>query len=62
MNHPLYQLILARVREFTREPDVFLGLLIGGMSMGQLLSIPMVVIGAALFIWAAKRSRLEPTR
>jgi phosphatidylglycerol:prolipoprotein diacylglycerol transferase len=48
--------------EFTREPDVFLGLLIGGMSMGQLLSIPMVIIGAALFIWAAKRSRLEPTR
>ena len=21
MNHPLYQLILARVREFTREPE-----------------------------------------
>lgn len=46
--------------EFTREPDDFLGLLLGGLSMGQLLSIPMVIIGLALFIWAAKRSSPEP--
>lgn len=34
--------------EYTREPDAFLGLLPGGFTMGQLLSIPMVLIGVAL--------------
>jgi phosphatidylglycerol:prolipoprotein diacylglycerol transferase len=42
--------------EFTREPDNFLGLLAGGLSMGQWLSIPMVLLGAAFFIITAKRS------
>jgi phosphatidylglycerol:prolipoprotein diacylglycerol transferase len=31
--------------EFAREPDAFLGLLAGGLSMGQLLSLPMVAGG-----------------
>ena len=35
--------------EFTREPDNFLGLLAGGLSMGQWLSLPMVALGAILF-------------
>lgn len=48
--------------EFTREPDAFLGLLAGGLSMGQLLSIPMVLIGLWLFARAAKQSPPEPTR
>lgn len=48
--------------EFTREPDDFLGLLAGGLSMGQLLSLPMILIGLALFIWAARRSSPAPTR
>ena len=34
--------------EFTREPDSFLGLLSFGMSMGQWLSLPMVVAGIVL--------------
>jgi phosphatidylglycerol:prolipoprotein diacylglycerol transferase len=34
--------------EFAREPDAFLGLLAGGLSMGQLLSIPMVIAGIYL--------------
>lgn len=42
--------------EFTREPDNYLGLLTGGLSMGQLLSIPMVLAGAIIFVWSAKRS------
>jgi phosphatidylglycerol:prolipoprotein diacylglycerol transferase len=42
--------------EFTREPDNFLGLLAGGLSMGQWLSIPMVVVGVLLFALTAKRS------
>jgi phosphatidylglycerol:prolipoprotein diacylglycerol transferase len=40
--------------EFTRAPDKFLGLLALGLSMGQWLSLPMVVIGIALMIWAYK--------
>jgi phosphatidylglycerol:prolipoprotein diacylglycerol transferase len=31
--------------EFTREPDRFLGVLALGMSMGQWLSLPMVLVG-----------------
>ncbi|GAA0775884.1 prolipoprotein diacylglyceryl transferase [Castellaniella ginsengisoli] len=48
--------------EFTREPDDFLGLLAGGLSMGQWMSLPMILIGLALFIWAARRSSPAPTR
>jgi phosphatidylglycerol:prolipoprotein diacylglycerol transferase len=42
--------------EFTREPDDFLGLLAGGLSMGQLLSLPMIAIGALIFWRSARRS------
>jgi len=45
------------VAEFAREPDKFLGPLAAGLSMGQWLSIPMILSGAALFAWAAKSSR-----
>ena len=41
------------IAEFYREPDAFLGYLIGGATMGQLLSIPMVLVGLA-FMWLAK--------
>ncbi len=44
--------------EFTREPDAFLGLLALGLSMGQWLSLPMIVAGAALLAWAHR----HPTR
>ncbi|MEK6245613.1 MAG: prolipoprotein diacylglyceryl transferase family protein, partial [Pseudomonadota bacterium] len=39
--------------EFAREPDAFLGLLAFGLSMGQWLSLPMVLAG----IWLFARSR-----
>lgn len=42
--------------EFTREPDDFLGLLAGGLSMGQLLSIPMALAGAFILLRHAGRS------
>ena len=35
--------------EFTREPDGFLGLLSMGLSMGQWLSLPMVLLG--IWMW-----------
>lgn len=45
--------------EFTREPDHFLGLLIGNLSMGQLLSLPMVVVGLILLFRPAKTPSRE---
>jgi phosphatidylglycerol:prolipoprotein diacylglycerol transferase len=35
--------------EFTREPDNFLGFLSLGLTMGQWLSLPMILVGAALW-------------
>lgn len=43
--------------EFAREPDDFLGLLAFGFSMGQWLSLPMIVAGIALLVWSYRRSR-----
>ena len=43
--------------EFFREPDAHIGFdLFGWMTRGQLLSLPMVMTGIAVFIWAYKRS------
>jgi phosphatidylglycerol:prolipoprotein diacylglycerol transferase len=41
--------------EFFREPDVQLGFLWGGLTMGMLLCIPLIVAGAALIAVAASR-------
>jgi phosphatidylglycerol:prolipoprotein diacylglycerol transferase len=38
------------IGEFFRQPDVYLGYLIGGATMGQLLSIPMLIVGAWLIL------------
>ena len=43
------------VGEFFREPDAFLGFLIGGATMGQLLSLPMIAFGVYC-IWRARRA------
>ena len=43
------------VGELFREPDAFLGFLIGGATMGQLLSVPMVLFGI-FAIWRARRT------
>lgn len=42
--------------EFTRQPDDFLGLLAGGLSMGQLLSLPMVLAGILIWMNAGRSS------
>jgi phosphatidylglycerol:prolipoprotein diacylglycerol transferase len=41
------------VAEFFREPDAFLGFLWAGATMGQLLSIPMLLAGGWL-VWRAR--------
>src|SRR5450755_2464229 len=48
--------------EYAREPDNFLGLLAMGLSMGQWLSLPMVVAGILMMLWAYWRARkAQPT-
>ena len=42
--------------EFTREPDANLGLLNLGMSMGQWLSLPMVVVGLVMFFYHREKT------
>ncbi|MDV5171697.1 prolipoprotein diacylglyceryl transferase [Photobacterium rosenbergii] len=40
--------------EYFREPDAHLGLFGGWISMGQILSLPMVIGGALMMLWAYK--------
>ena len=50
------------VAEYAREPDGFLGLLALGLSMGQWLSLPMIVIGVAIIRASYRRAaKAEPT-
>jgi len=46
--------------EFAREPDSFLGPLSLGLSMGQWLSMPMVLGGAGLWLWCVRRPTSAP--
>ena len=41
--------------EFVREPDAQLGFLAGALTMGMLLSIPMVLVGLAAIVVALRR-------
>ena len=43
--------------ELYREPDTHLGFLFAGITMGQTLSLPMLVAGLGLLAWAARRPR-----
>lgn len=43
--------------EFARQPDDYLGLLMLGLSMGQWLSVPMIVLGAIGFVWFGRRGK-----
>jgi phosphatidylglycerol:prolipoprotein diacylglycerol transferase len=43
------------VGELFREPDAHIGFLAGGLTMGMLLSIPMVVIGAVFILRAVRK-------
>jgi phosphatidylglycerol:prolipoprotein diacylglycerol transferase len=47
---------LARIAsEFFREPDAQLGFLWGGLTMGMLLSVPMIIAGIILIVLAWRR-------
>jgi ATP-dependent DNA helicase Rep len=43
------------IAEMAREPDNFLGLLALGWSMGQWLSVPMILIGAVIVLRSYQR-------
>jgi len=43
------------VVEFFRQPDVQIGFLPGGVTMGQVLSLPVLALGIALLFWAYRR-------
>jgi phosphatidylglycerol:prolipoprotein diacylglycerol transferase len=50
------------IGEFFREPDPQLGFLWGGMTMGMLLSVPMIIAGAVIiaFAWRRQSPKHEP--
>ncbi len=50
----IYYSIFRFIIEFTREPDQHLGLLFFNLSMGQLISIIVLIIG--LFLWKSKKN------
>ena len=41
--------------EFVREPDEQIGYLFGALSMGQMLSLPMFLLGAAMVVQRYRR-------
>ncbi|MBA0169129.1 prolipoprotein diacylglyceryl transferase [Pectobacterium sp. CFBP8739] len=43
------------ITEFFRQPDAQLGLFGGLFSMGQILSLPMVIAGILMMVWAYRR-------
>ncbi|MEP3277619.1 MAG: prolipoprotein diacylglyceryl transferase family protein, partial [Stappiaceae bacterium] len=43
------------ISEFFRSPDPQIGFLFGGATMGMVLSLPMLVIGIIVMLWAAHR-------
>lgn len=44
------------IAEFARQPDDYLGLLTLGLSMGQWLSVPMIVLGTIGFVWFGRKN------
>jgi phosphatidylglycerol---prolipoprotein diacylglyceryl transferase len=45
--------------EFFREPDAQIGYLaFGWLTEGQLLSLPLILVGIALMVWAYKRKKI----
>ena len=46
------------IAEFARQPDDYLGLLTLGLSMGQWLSVPMIVLGVIGFVWFGRKNSI----
>ncbi len=48
--------------ELFREPDAYLGFLTFGMTMGQWLCVPMILVGTAFVVRAVKRPAYVPAQ
>ena len=48
------------IGEHFREPDPQLGFLWGGLTMGMLLSVPMIIVGAIIIVTSVRRGAKEP--
>ncbi|SMF15928.1 prolipoprotein diacylglyceryl transferase [Desulfovibrio gilichinskyi] len=47
--------------EFFRQPDPQLGFIaFGWLTMGQLLCVPMILLGVLLFVWGIKKGPIPP--
>ena len=46
--------------ELFRQPDVQLGYLVFGTTMGQLLSIPVLIAGIVVIVWARRQPPIAP--
>jgi phosphatidylglycerol---prolipoprotein diacylglyceryl transferase len=51
--------IARSICEFFREPDPQLGFLWGGLTMGMLLSLPLMLAGIAFIAWAMRHEPLQ---
>jgi phosphatidylglycerol:prolipoprotein diacylglycerol transferase len=51
--------IARTIGEFFREPDVQLGFLWGGVTMGMLLSLPLILAGLVLMLVTARRKAAQ---
>jgi phosphatidylglycerol:prolipoprotein diacylglycerol transferase len=47
--------------EYFREPDAHIGLYSGFISQGQILSLPMIIGGIGLMLWAYKKGKFAET-
>jgi phosphatidylglycerol:prolipoprotein diacylglycerol transferase len=52
--------VFRSLAELFREPDAHIGFLSFGATMGQLLSLPMIVVGLALILYARSRPPVVP--
>jgi phosphatidylglycerol---prolipoprotein diacylglyceryl transferase len=51
--------VLRFAAEYFRQPDDYLGYLALGMSMGQWLCVPMVLIGGGLWWWFGQKFKVQ---
>ena len=55
--------VFRSVAEFFREPeDGFMGVFTLGVSMGQWLSLPMIIAGIWMIAWANKKQRTSESK
>ena len=45
--------------ELVRQPDPQLGFIFGGVTMGQVLSVPMLLAGIALLAWSRRARAVQ---